>query len=110
MGWVLGAACSGCGFAQGDLRLGASHAEIGQHDVCHRVLVLASCCGAIQDVLLYMGQPPRAVPCERCQAALDVAAAHRYRISTLKGEVLTAHRCPRCGVDALEFRRTGSFV
>lgn len=110
MGWVVDASCSDCGYARTGLRFGATHAEIGQHDVCHRALVLASCCGTVQDVVLYMGQRPPPTPCDSCEATLDLDAVHRYRIATLKGEVLSNHPCPRCAAPSLAFERTDEFV
>jgi len=110
MGLVLTATCEGCGFQQPDLRLGATHAQIAQHDVCHRDLYRASCCNRVQSVLLYLGQPLPEVACEGCGQALVLTAETRYRIATMKGEVLEGHACPGCGSQTLSFQQTGKFV
>ncbi len=110
MGWVLRAECAACGHGETDLRLGATHGEIGQHDVCHRDLFRAPCCGRLESVLLYLGQPLPAAACSGCGQALVLDAAHRYRIATLKGERLDRHPCPRCGVVALAFEKIGTFL
>ncbi len=111
MGWVLRADCDACGYTQPDLRLGATHTEIGQHDVCHRELHRATCCGAVHSVLAYMGAGYADSACERCGQPLPLdPATTRYRITTLKGERLEGHACPRCGEERLRFSKTGSFV
>lgn len=105
----LEARCA-CGYARSGLRLGATHAQIAAHDVSHYELVLAACCGEVQSVLVRLGQPPGQASCERCARPIELAAAARHRVSTLKGERLEGHRCPRCGEQALGYTRAGSFL
>lgn len=109
MGLYLEARCA-CGYAREALRLGGTHAQIAAHDVSHYEVFLAPCCRELQSVLLRMGQPLPATPCDRCGAPLPLEKAHRHRISTLKGERLAGHPCPRCGETRLDYRSTGSFV
>jgi hypothetical protein len=110
VGLVLTAACP-CGYRREGLRLGGTHAQIAAHDVSHYELFLAGCCREVQSVLLLLGQPlPAAAACERCEAPLDLATAIRYRVSTLKGERLTGHPCPRCGAPELDYEVVDRFV
>lgn len=110
VGFVVDARCHDCGYAREDLRFGATHEEIGQHDVCTRELYRAPCCGEVQSVLIYMGQPLPERACEGCEATLDLGLELRYRVATLKGEVWSGHPCPRCAEAALEFRPRDKFV
>ncbi|RMG08796.1 MAG: hypothetical protein D6731_21015 [Planctomycetota bacterium] len=109
MGLILDAACAACAFRAGGLRLGATHAEIGQHDVCTRELYLAPCCARVQSVRVFLGRPLPEVSCEECARPLPLRPEHRYRIATLKGEVFRAHPCPRCGARALAFSPQAEF-
>lgn len=108
MGLLLDAACRACGYARAGLRLGATHAQIDRHDIEHHELFAAPCCREVISVVVLLGQPWSAPPCERCGAPL-AAAPRRYRVSTLKGEVLDGHPCPRCGEPRLAFERRGAF-
>lgn len=110
MGLILNADCGSCGFTRSGLRLGATHEQIGQHDVCARELFAAACCSTVVSVLVYLGQPYPDTSCEDCEAPLPLNAESRFRISTLKGEVLDGHACPGCGKASLAFQRTGSFT
>lgn len=109
MGLFLEARCA-CGYSRQALRLGGSHAQIAAHDVSHYEVFEAPCCRELQSVLLRMGESPPATGCDRCGAPLPFAKEHRHRISTMKGEKLDGHRCPRCGEARLGYRSTGSFV
>ena len=110
MGLILHARCGACGYDRADLRLGATHAQIDQHDICHHEVHASPCCRELQSVLLFLGAPLPEPPCARCGVAFVLAPERRYRISTMKGEVLTGHACPRCGARALSFERTSSFT
>jgi hypothetical protein len=110
MGLFLDAACSACDYRRAGLRLGATHRQIEQHDVCTHELYRLSCCGEVQSVLIYMGQPLPELDCATCGVALDLAVTPRYRVATMKGEVLEDHPCPRCGESRLGFSRRGKFV
>lgn len=109
MGLILDAGCDSCGFSRRALRLGATHAEIATHDVNTLELFATPCCKSMQSVRVLMGQPYPAPPCEGCAKPLSLAAGERYRIATMKGEVLTGHRCPACGAETLAFEVKGSF-
>lgn len=109
MGLHLSAACP-CGYRREGLRLGATHEQIAAHDVSHYELFLTPCCREVQSVLVLLGQPLPAGACARCQAPLDLSAATRHRVTTLKGERLSGHACPRCGEARLAYEVTGRFV
>ena len=109
MGLILDARCDACGFAQSALKLGATHAEIATHDVNTLELFSAPCCKAVQSVRVLMGHPYPETPCEGCAKPLPLAPDQRYRIATMKGEILKGHRCPSCGADRLSFESKGSF-
>ena len=109
MGLFLTAQCP-CGYERGDLRLGATHAQIAAHDVSTYELYAAPCCGEVQSVLVYMGAPLPDAPCERCAAPLPLSAPTRYRVATLKGQVMEGHRCPRCQAAELRFVPGESFL
>mgnify|MGYP001199448757 CR=1 FL=1 len=109
MGLYLSAACP-CGYTRQGLRLGATHGQIAAHDVSHYELFLARCCREVQSVLVLLGQPLPAASCERCQVPLDLAGAQRHRVSTLKGERLEGHICPRCEAPRLGYAVTGRFT
>ena len=110
MGLILDAGCDGCGFSRADLRLGATHGQIAEHDVNTLELYGALCCGTLQSVRVFMGQPLPEVPCEACGVNLTLAPETRYRVATLKGEVLGGHPCPACGAHRLTFVATGRFT
>lgn len=110
MGLILDARCDACGYARPGLRLGATHAEIGAHDISHQEVYAAPCCRALQSVRLFMGAPPPTPTCDDCGRPFELAPERRYRISTLKGEVLVGHPCPRCAARALAFTRAGTFL
>lgn len=108
MGLLLDAACRACGHARSGLKLGATHAQIDRHDIEHHELFAAPCCKDVVSVVVLLGQPWVTTPCV-CGAAL-ASEPRRYRVSTLKGEVLTGHACPRCGAAALAFEKRGTFL
>lgn len=109
MGLILDARCDACGYARAGLKLGATHAQIAAHERSHHE-VFAPCCQELQSVLVVLGEPWPQPPCERCGQPVTLAAERRYRISTMKGEVLTGHPCPRCGAKSLRFERAGTFI
>lgn len=110
MGLLLSARCEACGYARDGLRLGGTHAQIEAHDVCHLEVYEAPCCRALQSVELFLGAPLPTPACEGCGQTFSVTPERRYRISTLKGEVLGGHACPRCRAAALSFARAGTFL
>ncbi len=110
MGLILDARCGACGYAREGLRLGATHAQIEAHDVSHLEVHAAPCCRALQSVQLFLGAPPPTPPCEACGQAFELAPERRYRVSTMKGEVLEGHPCPRCQARTLTFVRAGKFL
>ena len=110
MGLHLSARCAACGYAREGLELGGSHAQIEAHDVSHFEVYAAPCCRALQSVQLFLGAPLPTPACEGCGQPFELGAARRYRISTMKGEVLTGHPCPRCQATELAFETTGKFV
>jgi hypothetical protein len=110
MGLVLDARCDDCGYACEGLRLGATHEQIAAHDRSHLEVFLAPCCRDLQSVLLVLGAPWPEPPCERCGAPVTLAVERRYRISTMKGEALAGHPCPRCAKTTLRFERAGTFI
>lgn len=110
MGLVLDARCDDCGYARDGLRLGATHAQIAAHDVSHLEVFAAPCCRDLQSVHLFLGVPWPQPPCERCGAPVTLVPERRYRISTMKGEVLQGHPCPRCEKKTLRFVRRGTFI
>lgn len=110
MGLILDARCDACGYARPGLRLGGSHAQIEAHDVSHLEVYAAPCCRDLQSVHLFLGAPLPTPPCEGCGQAFELTSERRYRISTLKGEVLTGHACPRCEARTLAFARAGTFL
>ncbi len=110
MGLILSAGCSSCGFSRDGLRLGATHEQIGQHDVCARELFAAACCSTVVSVLVYLGQSYPETPCNSCETPLALTPDTRYRVSSMKGEVLAGHTCPACGEPLLAFEKTGSFT
>lgn len=112
MGLILRASCGACGFAQEDLRLGATHEQIADHDVSHSEVFQATCCGRLQSVRLLLGQgyPDPGPACEFCEELVAPRDETRYRISTMKGEDLAGHRCPVCAAPQLSFEKTGSFT
>lgn len=110
MGLILDAACGACGYEGRDLRLGGTHAMIAQHDVAAHELFATPCCREVQSVVCLLGQEYPEARCETCGDAFRPDPARRYRISTLKGERLSGHACPRCGEPRLEFSVRGKFV
>lgn len=110
MGLILDARCDRCGFACEGLRLGGTHAQIEAHDVSHLEVYAAPCCRTVQSVQLFLGAPLPTPPCDVCGQGFELAPERRYRISTLKGEVLEGHPCPRCEARGLVFERKGKFV
>ena len=109
MGLILDATCASCGFTRDGLRLGATHEQIAQHDVCAHELFAVACCSTVASVLVFLGQPYPDTSCDACKTPLTLTAETRYRISTLKGEVLEEHACPVCDRSTLSFQPTGSF-
>ena len=108
MGLVLEARCGGCDFAQGDLKLGGSHAQIAAHDVSHYQVFPAACCRRLQSELILLGQPLPDVACAACAAPLPLDRP--YRIATLKGEQWDGHTCPACSDASLTFARVETFL
>ncbi|MEZ6188962.1 MAG: hypothetical protein R3F62_28650 [Planctomycetota bacterium] len=111
MGLTLAARCAGCGYSEDLLQLGATHAEIAQHDVCTREVYVVPCCTRLASVLIFMGQPlPEDLPCPHCAATLDLGACSRVAISRLSGVQLEGHACPRCAAPELAFAERGRVV
>lgn len=110
MGLILDASCDACGYARQGLRLGATHAQIEAHDVSHFEVFAAPCCQDLLSAHLFLGVVWPEPPCDRCGKPVVLAQERRYRISTMKGEVLTGHPCPRCAARALQFTRAGTFL
>jgi ribosomal protein S27AE len=109
MALLLDAACGACGFARPGLKLGATHAQIDRHDIEHHELFPTPCCKDVVSVVVLLGQPWPAPPCERCGVTL-AAEPRRYRIATMKGVALEGHACPRCGAARLAFEKKGTFL
>ncbi|MCA8925713.1 MAG: hypothetical protein KDD82_28145 [Planctomycetes bacterium] len=111
MGLTLSARCAACGYDEDDIKLGATHQEIAQHDVCTREVYVVSCCTRLASLLIYLGQPlPADLPCPHCERPVDFDASPRLPIATLSGVRLTGHPCPRCGAAELGFTELGRFV
>ncbi|MDC3379309.1 hypothetical protein OAX78_03405 [Planctomycetota bacterium] len=110
MGLVLEATCDSCEFTQAELRLGGTHEMIARHDVAHFELFWATCCEQVHSIEVKLGQAYPDTPCPTCNATLNLASSHRYRVATLKGETLAKHPCPKCSGEALTFRQTGKFI
>lgn len=101
MGLLLDATCDDCAFARPGLKLGATHAQIDRHDIEHHELFAVPCCRDLQSVVVLLGQPLPEPPCATCGAPLQLRPEARLRVTTMKGEVLEGHPCPRCAARRL---------
>jgi DNA-directed RNA polymerase subunit RPC12/RpoP len=110
MGLILDARCDACGYGRDGLRLGATHAQIAAHDRSHHEVFAAPCCREVQSVEVVLGAPWPEPPCAGCGRPFTLVTERRYRISTMKGEVLSGHACPRCDARSLRFERAGTFI
>ena len=106
---IVEAVCGACGYRESGLGLGATHAEIAQHDVCTRELFRAPCCGVVVSAVVEMGQPRPSPPCPGCETALVLSEDLRYRVARLSGDVWDGHRCPRCAEASLRFEQGEGF-
>jgi hypothetical protein len=110
MGLILRASCGRCGLARGGLKVGATTAQMSGERRSALHLFACGPCKDVAQVELFLGEPRVPVPCDRCGEALSLAPASELRVTTLSGERLAGHACPRCGERALSFEKTGSFL